>query len=69
MEDSKKLKGKDLTNVLPSVLRDEHIAIIPEDRYAQGLCRDMTIGENSISGYFHQNEVCKNGFLNNKNIA
>lgn len=54
---------QDITNKWPSELRAAGIGIVPEDRYAQGLCRDMTICENMIAGYHSKKEVCKNGIL------
>ena len=46
-----RINGKDCTNNWPDTLREKGLGIIPEDRYAQGLCRDMTIAENCIAGY------------------
>ena len=43
--------GKDITNWWPEKLRKAGIGIIPEDRYAQGLCREMTVSDNCIAGY------------------
>lgn len=57
------LGGRDVTNAWPDKLRGEGLGIIPEDRYAQGLCRDMTITENCIAGYFCNHGVCKKGVL------
>lgn len=62
------LNGKEITNQWPDKLRKEGIGIIPEDRYAQGLCRDMTISENCIAGYHGNNDICKKGFLDKKSI-
>ena len=42
--------GKDITNWWPEKLRKAGIGIIPEDRYAQGLCREMTVSDNCIAG-------------------
>jgi len=61
--------GKDITNEWPDTLRLEKIAFIPEDRYEQGLCTDMSIGENIIAGYHGNLDVCKNGILISKKIA
>ncbi len=57
------LYDKDITNKWPSDLRSAGIGIVPEDRYAQGLCKDMTIFENIIAGYHGNKEVCRNGIL------
>lgn len=60
--------GCDVTNWWPNALRKKGLGIIPEDRYAQGLCREMSIGDNSIAGYHGEPDVCKNGILMRKNI-
>lgn len=62
------LGGKDVTNAWPDELREEGLGIIPEDRYAQGLCRDMTIPENCIAGYFCNHGVCKKGVMDSRRI-
>ena len=62
------LMGENVTNKWPNHLRKKGIGIIPEDRYAQGLCRDMSIGDNSIAGYHGDPEVCGKGLLKRKNI-
>lgn len=48
---SVRLCGEDVTNAWPDRLREKGIGIIPEDRYGQGLCRDMTLSENCAAGY------------------
>lgn len=58
--------GEDLTNAWPDKLRQKGIGIIPEDRFAQGLCRTMTLAENAVAGYHTQKEVCKGGLMNAK---
>ncbi len=67
-EGSITINGEDITNQWPKCIRQHRIGIIPEDRYAQGLCRELTIADNCICGYFERNDVCKHGFLNKKNI-
>lgn len=62
-EGSVRLWGKDITNVWPRELRDRHIGIIPEERYIQGLCKDMTLSQNCIAGYHHQADFCRKGLL------
>ena len=42
--------------------------MIPEDRFAQGLCGTMSIGDNCIAGYHGRQDVCKTGILNRKKI-
>ena len=58
--------GEDLTNAWPDKLRQKGIGIIPEDRFAQGLCRTMTLAENAVAGYHTQKEVCQGGLMNGK---
>lgn len=60
--------GEDVTNWWPNALRKKGMGIIPEDRYAQGLCRPMSIGDNSIAGYHGNPDVCKTGLLMRKKI-
>lgn len=62
------LNGKDVTNAWPDKLRKFGIGIIPEDRYAQGLCKDMSIPENCIAGYFDTHDVCRKGVLKGRKI-
>lgn len=62
------LYDKEITNCWPKGLRQDGISIIPEDRFVQGLCRDMTISENMIAGYHYSNEVTKFGLLRKKSI-
>ncbi len=61
-------QGEDITIQWPSELRKKGIGIIPEDRFAQGLCRGMSIGDNSIAGYHGDPSVCHMGILNRKKI-
>ena len=58
--------GEDVTNIWPDKLRQKGIGIIPEDRFAQGLCRTMTLTENAVAGYHTQKEVCRGGLMNTK---
>jgi simple sugar transport system ATP-binding protein len=60
-------KGTEITNIWADELRSLGIAIIPEDRYTQGLCQDMSLSANSIAGSTGTTEF-KNrfGFDNNK---
>lgn len=60
------LGDKDITNKWPSDLRKEHIAFIPEDRYEQGLCKDMSIKDNMIAGYHHDESTTKLGLISSK---
>jgi simple sugar transport system ATP-binding protein len=63
------LGGLDITNAWPDVLRKNRIGIIPEDRYAQGLCTDMSIEENCIAGHFGDREICTAGIFRRKEIV
>jgi simple sugar transport system ATP-binding protein len=62
------LYDKNITNKWPDELRRLGIGIVPEDRYAQGLCKDMTIYENMIAGYHSNEKVCKNGIMRRNEI-
>ncbi len=53
----------DITNAWPRELRERGIGIIPEDRYAEGLCRTMTLTENVICGYHYAPDVSKKSGL------
>ncbi len=53
-----KLAGQEITNHYPDTLRSEGLGIIPEDRYAQGLCESMSIAQNCIAGYHNQKDIC-----------
>lgn len=68
-EGSITLDGKDLTNKWPCDLRKKHISFIPEDRYEQGLCVDMTIKENMIAGYHKHPDTTSYGFISNKKVS
>ena len=58
--------GNNITNFWPDKLRKNHIAFIPEDRYEQGLCKDMSISENMIAGYHDSPDISKFGFISEK---
>ncbi|WIV11626.1 ABC transporter ATP-binding protein [Proteiniborus sp. MB09-C3] len=57
------INGKDITNKWPKEIRKSGVGIIPEDRYAQGLCRDMKLSENIIAGYHDREEYSRHGFM------
>ncbi len=65
---SVRLFDKDITNWWPAELRLSGVGIVPEDRYAQGLCKDMSISENLIAGYHNNPCICKKGLLLKKEI-
>jgi len=60
---------KDITNKWPDELRHNGVGIIPEDRYAQGLCSTMSIAENCIAGYHGAADVCRLGFYNKRSVS
>lgn len=62
------LYDSDLTNYWPRELRKAGVAMIPEDRYIQGLCREMKVSENLIAGYHGNPEFCSHGFLRGKAV-
>lgn len=61
------LYDKEITNCWPKELRQDGISIIPEDRFIQGLCRDMSITDNMIAGYHYSKNVTRFGILRKKN--
>lgn len=62
------LYGEDLTNKWPSGLRRAGVGIIPEDRYAQGLCAELSLADNLIAGYHGEKEFCRYSLMDRKNI-
>nr|WP_319488669.1 ABC transporter ATP-binding protein [uncultured Caproiciproducens sp.] len=60
--------NKEITNEWPDQLRRDGVGIIPEDRYAQGLCGTMSIADNCIAGYHDNPNVCKAGLLKPQKI-
>lgn len=60
--------GHNVTDWWPDSLRRAGLGIIPEDRYAQGLCGDMTIAQNCIAGCHGRPDVCKRGIFIQKAI-
>ncbi len=55
-----------VTNLWPDELRKRGIGIIPEDRYAHGLCRGMSITANCAGGYHFFPDLCRFGVLDRK---
>lgn len=49
-------------------MRKAGLGIIPEDRYAQGLCREMSVSDNCIAGYHGAKDICKRGLYNRKKL-
>lgn len=62
------LDGQDVTNKWPDELRRAGLGIIPEDRYAQGLCREMRVAENLVSGRLADTDFCRRGLLRKQSI-
>lgn len=60
--------GKEATNWWPMDIRNTGVAIIPEDRYQHGLCKEMSLGDNMIAGYQSRPDVYSHGFLKRKAI-
>jgi simple sugar transport system ATP-binding protein len=63
------INDADITNAWPDELRKNRIGIIPEDRYAQGLCLAMSIAENCIAGHCGDREISVAGVFRRKEIA
>lgn len=63
-----RLQGRDITGYWPDTIRSMGVGIIPEDRYAQGLCRPMRVSQNLIAGYHGLKQFCRHGFMNKKAI-
>lgn len=63
------LYDEDITNKWPDELRQSGVGIIPEDRYAQGLCKEMSLCDNLIAGYHSDEKFCKYGILDKKNVC
>lgn len=61
-------EDREITDFWPDKLRTLGIGIIPEDRYAQGLCRTMTVSQNCIAGYHKGERYTRCGLLKRKKI-
>lgn len=61
-------KGQKITDVNPRHLRNIGFGIIPEDRYKDGLNKEMTIWQNMIAGRLNRDDVTKNYFFVKENI-
>ncbi|MGI6778883.1 MAG: sugar ABC transporter ATP-binding protein [Acetivibrionales bacterium] len=59
-----KIDGKEIKITSPMVAKKHRIALLPEDRFTQGLFMDRKIKENITSAIV--NEISKNNFLDNK---
>ncbi len=63
------LYDEDITNKWPNELRKAGVGIVPEDRYAQGLCKEMSLCDNLIAGYHFDEKFCRYGILDKKNVC
>lgn len=63
-----KLKNKDITNEFPKKLRENKIAVVPEDRFKEGLCKTMSISDNIIAGYHRRSDVSRFSIFLKKSI-
>lgn len=61
-------KDKNVTNYWADAVRKLGVAIIPEDRYAEGLCRDMSLSDNSIAGLTKRAGISNRGIFDKKTI-
>lgn len=57
------INGRNISNKWPKEIRKSGVGIIPEDRYAQGLCIDMKISDNLIAGYHDRQEFSRHGIM------
>lgn len=62
------IDGCDISEAWPSKLREKGVGIVPEDRYIQGLCRDLKVSYNLVSGYHNTKQFCNHGFMRKKAI-
>jgi simple sugar transport system ATP-binding protein len=57
------LEGQDITNSLPGVVTDEHLAYIPEERMKDGVIQEFSVAENMILRDHAKEPFSRNGFL------
>lgn len=67
-EGSVEIGNTDVTGLWPDELRKHSLGIVPEDRYRQGLCLDMSVSNNLIAGYHDQRPYCVGGMMQKKKI-
>lgn len=67
-EGSVEVCGEDVTGLWPDELREHDLGIVPEDRYRQGLCLDVSVSRNLIAGYHGQKPYCVHGVMQKKKI-
>lgn len=63
------LEENNITNAWPSELRKRKVSFIPEDRYIDGLCRNMSISNNIIAGDHWNKKYFKNKLYNQDAIS
>jgi len=62
------LDDKNITNYWPNELRNQKVSFIPEDRFIDGLCKDMSISQNMIAGNHWDKKYFKHNLYNQKVI-
>lgn len=67
-EGSIEINGQDVTGLWPDELRKHSLGIVPEDRYRQGLCLDISVSNNLIAGYHGLKPYCAGGMMQKKKI-
>lgn len=67
-EGSVEINSVDVTGLWPDELRRHALGIVPEDRYRQGLCLDISVSNNLIAGYHGLKPYCINGVMQKKQI-
>jgi len=60
--------GADASGDWPYHLKKKRFGIIPEDRYARGLCLDMKVSDNLIAGFERTEQFSHRGLLKRKAI-
>jgi len=60
--------GQEITNCLSDQLRKSGIGIIPEDRYGEGLCQEMSLCQNAIAGAVTSKPFSRHAVFNRKQI-
>lgn len=61
-------KDQRITSFWPKELRKIGLGIIPEDRYLYGLCEEMSITNNLIASSLDDENICKRGIFQTKEI-
>lgn len=61
--------NRELTNLSPEEVREQGIAIIPDERQILGLILDFKLKENLILGQHHRSPYCRYFSLNHRRIG